>query len=141
MKYSKPYLVLTLFVWLPWGLQCIFNTGNIADVIGVTSLHPTGNTDIRVMYGGVQLAVGLMAALALYDRKHFEKTLWSLAFLGSCMALSRFYGLIVDGSGTVYTWGVLGYETFAGASAIAWLLLLPRLQAQQVSNAGDRPQL
>lgn len=137
MKYSKPYLILTVLVWLPWGLQCLFDTGNVSEMIGVTSIHATGNTDIRVMYGGVQLAVGLMAALTLYDRRHFEKTLWSLAFLGSTMALSRFYGLIVDGSATAYTLGVLGYESFAGVSAIYWLRVLPRLQAQQQSNAGD----
>ena len=139
MKYSKPYLILTVLVWLPWGLQCIFDTSNVANMIGVEGIHATGNTDIRVMYGGVQLAVGLMAGLALYDGRHFEKTLWSLAFLGSCMALSRFYGLVVDGSGTLYTWGVLGYETFAGTSATAWLILLPRLQAQQEPRPGDRP--
>ena len=90
------------------------------------------------MYGGVQFAVGLMAAAALYDGRHFEKTLWCLAFLGSRMALSRFYGLVVDGSGTAYPWGVLGYETFAGTSAIGWLIGLPRLQAQQEANKGDR---
>jgi hypothetical protein len=136
VKYSRPYLIFTLLVWLPWGLQCIFDTGSVADVIGVTGVHATGNTDIRVMYGGVQFAVGLMAALALYDGRHFEKTLWCLAFLGSCMALSRFYGLMIDGSGTLYTWGVLGYEAFAGISAIYWLRVLPQLQAQQEASAG-----
>jgi hypothetical protein len=138
VKYSKPYLILTLLVWLPWGLICIFNTDIILEIIGVRSIHPTGKTDIRVMYGGVQFAVGLMAALALHDRRHFEKMLWSLALLGTCMALSRFYGLVVDGSGTVYTWGVLAYEAFAGASAIAWLMFLPRLHEQQKSNGSDR---
>jgi hypothetical protein len=131
MKYSKPYLILTLLVWLPWGVVCVFNTDIILEIIGVTSTNATGRTDIRVMYGGVQFAVGLMAALALYDRRHFERMLWSLAVLGSCMALSRFYGLVVDGGGTAYTWGVLAYEAFAGISAIGWLVLLPRLQAQQ----------
>ena len=138
MKYAKPYLIFTLLVWLPWGLMCIFNTDIIAEIIGVTSIHPTGNTDIRVMYGGVQFAVGLMAALALHDRRYFENLLWTLAFLGTCMALSRTYGLVVDTSGTAYTWGVVAYEAFAGASAIAWLMLLPRLQEQQRSNGDDR---
>ena len=138
MKYSKPYIIFTLLVWLPWGLVCVFNTDIILEIVGVTSIHPTGNTDVRVMYGGVQFAVGLMAALALHDRRHFERLLWTLAFLGSSMAISRFYGVVVDGSGTVYTWGVLAYEAFAGASAIGWLMLLPRLQAQQESNTGDR---
>jgi uncharacterized membrane protein YuzA (DUF378 family) len=138
VKYSKPYLILTLLVWLPWGLMCIFNTDLILEIIGVTSIHPTGNTDIRVMYGGVQLAVGLMAAVALHDRSYFKSFLWSVAFLGTCMALSRTYGLVVDASGTVYTWGVLAYEAFAGASAIAWLMLLPHLQDQQSPNGDDR---
>ena len=136
MKYSRPYIIFTLLVWLPWGLMCIFDTDIILEVIGVTSIHPTGNTDIRVMYGGVQVAVGLMAARALHDGRYFEKLLWTLAFLGSCMALSRTYGLIVDASGTVYTLGVVAYEAFAGGSAIVWLMLLPRLQEQQGSK-GD----
>ena len=82
MKYSKPYIILTMLVWMPWGLVCIFDTDIVREIIGVTSIHPTGNTDVRVMYGGVQFAVGLMAALALFDRRYFDKLLWTLAFLG-----------------------------------------------------------
>ena len=130
MKYIKPYLIFTVLVWLPWGLICIFDTDSILKIIGVTSVNPTGNTDIRVMYGGVQLAVGLMAAFALYDRRRFESLLFTLAFLGSCLALSRSYGLVVDGSSTFYTWGVLTYEFFAAISSIAWLIVLPRVQQQ-----------
>ena len=129
MKYIKPYLIFTLMVWLPWGLICIFDTQTIAEIIGVTSVNPTGNTDIRAMYGGVQLGVGLMAALALYDRAYFENLLFTLAFLGSCLALSRSYGIVVDDSGTLYTWGVIGYEYFAAISAIIWLIVLPRLRS------------
>jgi hypothetical protein len=128
MKYIKPYLIFTLMVWLPWGLVCIFDTQTIAEIIGVTSVNPTGNTDIRAMYGGVQLGVGLMAALALYDGAYFRNLLVTLAFLGSCLALSRSYGIVVDGSGTLYTWGVVGYEYFAAFSAITWLIVLPRLR-------------
>ena len=131
MNYIKPYLIFTVLVWLPWGLICIFDTGMIADIIGVTSVSPSGETDIRAMYGGVQLAVGLMAALALYDRRHFHKLLHALAFLASCLALSRSYGLVVDGSSTLYTWGVLGYEYFAAISAITWLILLPGLEKKE----------
>jgi len=137
MKYSKPYLILTVLVWLPWGLVCIVDTDIIREIIGVTSVHPTGNTDIRVMYGGVQFAVGLMAVVALREPRYFENLLWALAFLGSCMALSRMYGLVIDGSGTVYTWGVVAYEAFAGTSAIAWLIWLPRLQEQHETKSED----
>lgn len=111
---------------MPWGLVCIFDTGQIANIIGVSSMDASGNTDLRVMYGGFQFAVGLMAAHSLYQRRYFKNFVYALAFLGSCMALSRSYGLVVDGSGTVYTWGVLCFEAFAGITAILWLGFLSR---------------
>jgi hypothetical protein len=126
MKYIKPYLLFNCIVWLPWGLICIFDTSQISTVIGVYGIDATGNTDLRVMYGGFQFAVGLMAAHALYDQGHFKNFVYALAFLGSCMALSRSYGLIADGSGTAYTWGVLCFEAFAGITAILWLRFLSR---------------
>ncbi|HIE88537.1 MAG: DUF4345 family protein [bacterium] len=126
MNYVKPYLIFMCLVWLPWGLICIFDTGGIADIIGVTSLNATGTTDLRVMYGGFQFAVGLMAARALFDQRYFANFVYALAFLASCMALSRGYGLVVDGSTTIYTWGVLGFEAFAGVTGILWLRTLSR---------------
>ena len=128
MKFIKPYLIFTLLVWLPWGLICIFNTDLIASVIGVSSITESGTTDIRAMYGGVQTAIGLMAALALLNRRYFPNLLFCLAFMGSCLALSRSYGLAMDNSSTLYTWGVIAYEYFAAISAIIWLIVLPRLK-------------
>ena len=126
MIYIKPYLIFNCIVWMPWGLICIFDTSQINDIIGVSSMHATGNTDLRVMYGGFQFAVGLMAAHALYERRRFINFVYALAFLGSCMALSRSYGLIVDASSTFYTWGVLSFEAFAGITGILWLRFLSR---------------
>lgn len=126
MNYIKPYLIFNCAVWMPWGLICIFDTGQIASIIGVTGVDATGNTDLRVMYGGFQFAVGLMAAAALYEQRHFRSFVWALAFLGSCMAISRSYGLLIDGSSTLYTWGVLAFEAFAGITGILWLRLLPQ---------------
>ena len=83
--------------------------------------YATGNTDIRVMYGGVQTAVGLMAALALFKKAYVKNILFALAFLGCTMAMSRGYGIIVDSSATLYNWGVVGFEAFAGIAAILLL--------------------
>jgi len=113
---------------MPWGLICIFDTGQIASVIGVSGVDATGNTDLRVMYGGFQFAVGLMAAHALYKPHYFSNFVYALTFLGCAMAASRSYGLIVDGSNTFYTWGVLGFEAFAGITAILWLRFLSARQ-------------
>ena len=128
MKYIKPYLIFHCLVWMPWGLFCIFDTSQITSIIGVTSVDATGNTDLRVMYGGFQFAVGLMAAYAFFEPHHFKSFVFALAFLGGSMALSRGYGLIVDSSNNFYTIGVLAFEAFAGISAIVWLEFLRRQQ-------------
>ena len=62
----KIYFIIMVAVWLPWGIQCIFNISNITEIIGVSALNPNGTTDIRVMYGGVQTGVGLMALIAFF---------------------------------------------------------------------------
>jgi hypothetical protein len=124
MNYIKPYLIFNCIVWMPWGLICIFDTSQISTIIGVSSIDATGNTDLRVMYGGFQFAVGLMAAHALYDRRHFTHFVYALSFLGSCMALSRGYGLMADSSSSIYTWGVLSFEAFAGITGILWVRFL-----------------
>jgi hypothetical protein len=131
MNYIKPYLIFNCLVWMPWGLICIFDTGQIASVIGVSGVDATANTDLRVMYGGFQFGMGLMAAYALFRRQNFGHFVYALAFLGSCMALSRSYGLVVDGSSTVYTWGVLAFEAFAGMTGILWLRYLSRQESRQ----------
>ena len=120
MRLIKPYLIIMVLVWLPWGLTCIFNPGRITEVIGVTGINPTGITDMRVMYGGVQTAVGLMAAFALFNKTYLQHS----------MALSRGYGMIIDDSATFYNWGVLCFEAFVGISAIAWLRVLSRLDTE-----------
>ena len=126
-------------VWLPWGLICIFSLDAINAVIGVSSQTAHGSTDIRAMYGGFQTAVGIMALLALYNNRFFPNFVFSLAFLCSCLALSRTYGLIVDQSGGIYTYGVVAFEYFSGITSIAWLILLPRIQnkvsGSEVANA------
>ena len=126
MKLIKPYLLLMVIVWLPWGLVCIFNTAIIEDIIGVTGLHSTGTTDIRVMYGGVQSAVGLMALVALFRNAYLKHTLFGLAFLGCTMAFARGYGMIIDNSPTFYNWGIICFEAFTGLSALIWLKSLPK---------------
>ena len=82
MNYAKPYLIFMCAVWLPWGLICIFDTSRITEIIGVTSVDATGNTDLRVMYGGFQFAVGLIAALGAIQPTLLRK-------LRICVGVSR----------------------------------------------------
>ncbi|WP_419834262.1 DUF4345 family protein [Endozoicomonas atrinae] len=131
MNKKKLYLIFNIAVWTPWGLACTLAPFLVTDIIGVKSLHPSGETDMRAMYGGFQLAMGLMALHALVNPRFFKSFVYALGVIGSCLALSRTYGLFIDDSFTIYTLGVLGYELFAGISGLIWLYLL---SGQTTSN-------
>lgn len=121
MNSKKLYLIFNIAIWTPWGLACILAPFLITDIIGVKSIHASGETDLRVMYGGFQLAMGLMALHAFYNPTFFKSFVYALGVIGSCLALSRTFGMFVDSSFTPYTLGVLGYEFFAGISGLLWL--------------------
>ncbi len=121
MNTKKLYLIFTIAIWTPWGLACTLTPFLITEIIGVKSIHASGETDLRAMYGGFQLAMGLMAIHAFYKPEFFKPFVYALGVIGSCLALTRTYGLFIDGSFTAYTLGVLGYEAFAGISGLLWL--------------------
>ncbi|MFK0573332.1 DUF4345 family protein [Endozoicomonas sp.] len=121
MNTKKLYLIFNIAIWTPWGLACTLAPFLITEIIGVKSINPSGETDMRAMYGGFQLAMGLMAIHAFYNPRFFKSFVYALGVIGSCLALSRTYGLFMDSSFTAYTFGVLGYEAFAGISGLLWL--------------------
>ncbi len=127
MKYIRPYCLLHALIWLPWGLLCIVDIRLIENIIAVSSAVPHGQTDIRAMYGGVQSAMGLMALLACIKPRYFSQFVFALAFIAGGLALSRTFGLFVDGSYGLYTGAVLAYEYFAACSAMLWLMFLSKL--------------
>ena len=69
------------------------------------------------MYGGVQTGIGLMALIAFFKPSLGKYALFSLAMLGSCMALTRSYGVVVDGSTSLFNLSVLAFEGFTGISS------------------------
>ncbi len=57
----RVFLGLVALVWLPYGLLCFFQPGFLAGAAGVTSTSATGSTELRAMYGGLQVAIGVLA--------------------------------------------------------------------------------
>ena len=65
---------------------------------------------------------------AVVCRSEYFRTLCVvLCFVGGSLALSRSYGLLVDGSHTAYTWSVLAYESIAAITAGLWPRFLSRV--------------
>ena len=126
MRAARIFLGISALVWLPYGIFCFFVPSYLGEAAGVVSQSPTASTELRAMYGGLQVAIGSLAALALVRPAFVAPALLMLAFLCTGLALGRLGGTVFDGGVTAYTIVGLGFEIISSALAI---LLLSRLPA------------
>ncbi len=120
------FLGISAAVWLPYGLFCLFQPAFLGEAAGVSFTTPTGSTEIRAMYGGLQAAIGLLALTGVL-RAHMARTaLVALAYLCAGLGVARLLGAFVDGGFSAYTGAGLALE-FGTVAFCAWLL--PRSRA------------
>jgi hypothetical protein len=114
-------LGLSAAVWLPYGLYCFLDPAVLGSVAGVTFASATGSTEIRAMYGGLQMGVGVLSVLGLLRIEWRTAALRALLVLVGSLLVSRLAGVVLDGSLSAYTVSALALEG-AGTAAAAWVL-------------------
>lgn len=115
----KIFLGLSVLLWFPYGVYCVIDPGYLAEVAGVAATTPTGSTEIRAMYGGLQAALGVLAAFAFLRPTYAHTAATALCFATGGLFLARFIGFMLDGSGSGYTYGALIFElTYAVISGV-----------------------
>ena len=115
------FLVISALGWGGYGLYCLINPAMLAELAGVTSTTPTGAIELRAMYGGVQTALGLFAALAVFRAAWQRSALLALAFVTGGLFTARLIGALLVGDLSSYTIGGLAFEAVVTAIAIALL--------------------
>jgi len=115
------FLVVSALIWLPYGIFCFFQPGFLEGVAGVKALSVTANIELRAMYGGLQSAIGVLAALAVMREDLRRPALLTLGFLTAGLGLSRLSGAALDGEISLYTGSAIAFELISAAVA-AWIL-------------------
>jgi Domain of unknown function (DUF4345) len=118
---TRVFLGLSALVWLPYGLYCFFRPDSLADAAGVTAVTPTAVIELRAMYGGLQAAIGVLAALALVRPRLRYPAVVALLFLCAGLGLSRVAAVVLVGEVSAYTGFAVVLELGSTACA-AWLL-------------------
>lgn len=118
---ARLFLVFCALVWLPYGLYCLVQPGFLEEAAGVAFHTPTGATELRAMYGGLQAAIGALAAGAAWRTAWVRPTLTVLVFLCAGLGLGRLAGVALDGGLSAYTGFALGFE-FGSVGAALWCL-------------------
>jgi hypothetical protein len=111
MDRTRLFLAVNVVLWLPYGLYCLAQPGFLAETGGVAAITPTGLTELRAMYGGLQAAIGLLALVALLRAGLQHTALTALAFLAGGLFTARLCGAFVDGGLSGYTIGALLLES------------------------------
>ena len=97
------FFALNALIWIPWGIICLITpqawSGEIIPGMVVYDLSEAGaRTEVRAMYGGLQIAIGLLALIAILKPAHRATALLFYVMALSGLALSRMYGLFLEGS-------------------------------------------
>lgn len=128
---ERVFLGLNAAVWASYGLLCLWHPATLAQ-LGVFDLDNwVAMVEVRAMYGGAQLAIGLFALLALLRPAQYRQAslgLFALLFTG--LATSRAAALLLDGPGLAlslsgepadYNSGALWFFEAPMALAALWL--------------------
>jgi hypothetical protein len=117
---NRIFLIVSVVIWIPYGLYCFFDPAFLQSA-GVKALGDTGTTELRAMYGGLQIAIGVLAALALRDAARVRSTVLTLAILIGGIGTARALGALLAGDASSYTLGGTAFE-FVTVGWAAWLL-------------------
>jgi len=136
---ERSILTLMGLSWTALGLWCAANPQLLAELAGLGMTHWSARVEVRAMYGGVQLALGVFTLLgAMRPATYGRPALLLNALTITLLALLRAVGLTAEGQGLQLpagagpqSWNAMALWFFELPLAIiSWLLLLrPRRDA------------
>lgn len=110
----RVFLLVMALGWMPYGVFCLIFPEALVGIAGVEAKHASAVTELRAMYGGLQVAVGLSALLGFFHVLSFDKALLIQLVAVGGLASGRSIGAVVTGDGSFYT---------VGALAVEWLIV------------------
>jgi hypothetical protein len=138
---TQAFLVTNSLFWLPWGLiNLIWPASWSGEVIPNMDVYDLSSavarTEVRAMYGGLQMAIGTFALLGAFRPKYRDAALVLFVLALTGLALCRLGGMIVEGESTYLSFtttiapgqynqvGLAMYEL--PSMFVAWILLVLR---------------
>jgi len=123
-KAEKLFFSINLLVWTSYGLMLTFDPTVLATLGVFDQSDWVEKVEVRAMYGGAQLAFGLLAVLVFFNPTQHKLTatlFYALLFGG--LALVRMAGLMVDGPGLALE--LNGTDPVSYNSGALWFFEVP----------------
>ena len=148
---TQIFLVANSLFWLPWGLMNLIWpkswSGQVIHGMNIYILSsPVARIEVRAMYGGLQMAIGIFALIGGFRPRHRDSVLVFFVLALTGLATCRFGGMIAEHEHSYLSFstkiapgkynqvGLAMYEL--PNMIIAWVLLLlrPRPRETDVSE-------
>lgn len=126
----RPFLAFSALAWLPYGLLCWLQPELLAGIAGVAAGTTTGTVELRAMYGGLQVALGVLSAAAFLRPSLRRPALIALSFVGAGLFTARGLGALLACELSGYTAGALLFELFLSVFATRLLVALPGAESR-----------
>ena len=120
---AKLFLGLQVILFIPYGLLCLVSPESLADGAGVVATGITGTIELQTMYGGLQVAVGVLCLVGLIRERFEPVALHALLFIFAGLAVVRVSLALMHGDFSGYTTFAMAYETFC-LLFLTWFLLI-----------------
>ena len=114
---ARIFLGLFGLVALSFGIVCFVDPRFLDAFAGVAATSNTGTVELRAMYGGMQIAFGVLAFLGAFRPAFTRSALLATGILCAGLGSSRLLGAIAASEVSSYTSGGLVFEL--GSTAIA----------------------
>ena len=106
----KIFLLITAVIYGGLGGWALLDPVSFVDEVGLTINSNLGSSEIRSVYGGINLLIGMFAFAVLFQNKHEELFMKILIFVILGILLGRAVSLIFGELNSAFLWGVTAFE-------------------------------
>ena len=113
----KIFLLITAVIYGGLGGWALLDPVSFVDEVGLTINSNLGSSEIRSVYGGINLLIGLFALAAIFQSKHEELFMKILIFVIMGILLGRIVSFAFGELDSTFLWGFTAFE-------LVWLITL-----------------
>lgn len=109
-KLTRVLLLFQGVVFTALGIWFLFDPMPMAEVIQLLPQSPAGLVELRTVYGGLELGLGLLLIGTAFHRPWQEFGLWLLFFCYGGLTVGRLFGILLDQVEDTFTLQLFGFE-------------------------------
>lgn len=118
MKATRVFLAFSGVIYSLLGLWCSFNHRSVSGQMGYALPNPTAEAEFIVVYGGLEIGIGLFLLLSACQAPLQKAALYFVAILHSSLVLARLSTIVAFSGYDSVIYNLLAVEAFLALVAI-----------------------